>query len=92
MGNVEVVNVAEPPFNDSVPNTFEECLKVTVSPSGGAGVTTAEKVTPSPRIEGFGEEVSTIVVTRADGLSSNATPQPPVPGQLLDVPPPYVVP
>jgi hypothetical protein len=55
-------------------------------------VTTAVKITASPRVDGFGEEVSTVAVARADGLSSNATPQPPVPGQLLDVPPPYVVP
>src|SRR5271163_915662 len=90
--NVEVVNDAEPPFNDPVPSTFEPFSKVTVSPSGGAGVTTAVKVTASPRVDGFGEDVSAVVVVLADGLSSNATPQPPSPGQLLDVPPPYVVP
>jgi hypothetical protein len=87
--NIEVVNVAEPPFNDPVPSTvFPTWTKATFSPSGGAGVTTAVKVTACPRVDGFGEELSMVVVTRAAGLTSIAAPQPPVPGQLLDVPPP----
>ena len=63
------------------PVPFYPFMNETVSPLGGAGVTTAVKVTACSIRDGFGEEVSTVVVTRADGLSSNATPQPLVPGQ-----------
>src|SRR5277367_5959755 len=76
--NAEVVNTAVPPFNGAVPSAFET-LKVTVSPFGGAGVTTAVKVTACPRVDGFGEEVRTVVVTLADGFTSITKPQPPVP-------------
>src|SRR5271168_626816 len=59
---VEIVSVAEPLFNEPVPSTFEPCLKVTVSPFGGVGVTTAVKTTGCSYVEGFSEDVSVVVV------------------------------
>src|SRR5262249_17753872 len=75
-GNDEVVNTAVPPLNGAVPNTSEDFLNVTVSPSGGAGVTTAVNVTIWPSFDGFGVDMSTVAVTRDAGFSSNPTPQP----------------
>lgn len=56
------MKVAEPSLKVPVPSTFLPFIKEVVSPSGGAGVTTAVKVTTSPYVDGFGEEVSVVVV------------------------------
>jgi hypothetical protein len=47
-GSAKVVKVAEPPVSDLVPSTVEPSIKVTLSLSGGAGVTIAAKVTSFP--------------------------------------------
>src|SRR5271166_1515960 len=46
------------------------------SPSGGAGVTVAVKVTASPETDGFSEEVHVIVVFAAWAFTSNTVPMP----------------
>jgi hypothetical protein len=45
---VEVVKLAEPLLSVPVPNTVVPFLNVTVSPSGGAGATTAMRTTACP--------------------------------------------
>jgi hypothetical protein len=47
-GSAEVTKLAEPPLNDPVPSTVFPFINEMVSPSGGAGVTTAVKVTAWP--------------------------------------------
>ena len=44
-GSAEVTKLANPPLNDPVPSTVFPFVNEMVSPSGGAGVTTAEMVT-----------------------------------------------
>jgi hypothetical protein len=44
-GSVEVLKLAEPPLRVPVPHVVEPFRKVTVSPFGGAGVTTTVNVT-----------------------------------------------
>ena len=46
--SVEVLKLAEPLLRLPVPNVVEPFRNATVSPSGGAGVTTAVKVTACP--------------------------------------------
>src|SRR5208283_5782859 len=75
--SVEVTNVAVPSLNVPVPKTVLPFMNETVSPSGGAGVTTAVKVTASPYVDGFGAEVSVVVVlVTFAGVSLNTVPQP----------------
>ena len=61
----DVVKVAVPPLSVPVPSKVFPWLKDTVSPSGGApalDVTVAVKVTASPKVDGFGDEVSPVLV------------------------------
>jgi len=74
-GSFFVVKVATPPMRGAFPilsnNTF--------SPSGGGPaleVTVAVKVTASPSVEGFGEEVSVVLVMLACAFASNTVPAP----------------
>ena len=63
--SVDVEKVAVPPLNVPVPSVVLPCLNVTVSPLGGAPmleVTFAVKVTACPYLDGFGDEVSMVVV------------------------------
>jgi hypothetical protein len=46
--SVEVLRLAEPPLRVPVPKVVDPFRNVTVSPSGGAGVTTAVNVTTRP--------------------------------------------
>ena len=59
---VEIEYVALPPLNVPVPRDVFPCEKVTVSPSAGAGETTAVNVTGCANADGFWEEVSVVVV------------------------------
>jgi predicted small secreted protein len=65
-GSVEVLKLAEPPLNAPVPSTVVPFMNETVSPSGGGAprleVTVAVKVTACPYVDGFGEDVSVVVV------------------------------
>lgn len=77
-GSYEVVNDAEPPLRVPLPSTVLPFINETVSPFGGiptADATTAVKITDSSLIEGFGEELSPVVVF-AGGESLNTVPQP----------------
>ena len=63
--SVEVVKVVDPLLSVPVPSTVLPSMKLTVSPSGGLPaleVTVAVKVTGWPEVEGFGEDVSVVVV------------------------------
>ena len=86
--SVEVTKLAAPPLNVPVPSTVVPFMNETVSPFGGAPaaeLTTAVKVTASPEVDGFGEDVSVVVVISIGrGVTSNAT--------ALLPPPPGVVP
>ena len=64
---VETESDADPPLSDPVPNTVVPCLKVTVSPLGGAPrleLTVAVKRTAWPKVDGFNEDVRVVVVPR----------------------------
>jgi len=64
-GSVEVVRLAEPPLNVTVSSTVVPLINVTVSPFGGAPaleVTTAVKVTACSCVDGFGEDVSVVLL------------------------------
>jgi len=64
-GRVEVVKLAEPPFNAPVPSCVEPSMNVTVSPAGVSPrlkVTVAVNVTACPECEGFSEETKAVVV------------------------------
>jgi hypothetical protein len=54
--------VAVPALNVPVPSVVFPCRNVTVSPSGGAGETTAVNVTACPYTDGFREDDSVVVV------------------------------
>jgi len=60
--SVEVSKVAVPLLNVPVPSTVVPFMNETVSPLGGTGVTTAVNFTASPKVEGFGEDDSVVVV------------------------------
>src|SRR5208282_4927136 len=64
-GSAEVVKLAKPPLNASVPNAVTPSINVTDSPSAGAPtleVTTAVKVAACPQLDGFGADESVVVV------------------------------
>jgi hypothetical protein len=76
-GNDEVIKVAEPLLNVPVPSNVELSMKLTVSPSGGLPaleLTVAVKVTVSPEVEGFGEDVRVVLVATPDRFNSNTVP------------------
>lgn len=59
------MNEAEPPESGAVASVVAPCLKVIISPLGGAPpaeVTVAVNVTSCPTKEGLGEETSMVVV------------------------------
>ena len=83
--SVEVVKLVEPPLKVPVPRTVLRLMKVTVSPLEGVPeleVMTAVKVTACPDCEGFGDELSVVVVADAGVSKSNTVPQPEVPHLL----------
>ena len=60
-----MTKVAEPPLNAFLPSTVLPFRNRTVSPSGGAPApeeTSAVNVTASPSPDGFGDDVSVVVV------------------------------
>jgi hypothetical protein len=69
-GNVEVANVAIPPFRGAVPRVVEPSWKVTL-PVAEAGLTVAVMVTAWPKGEGAGvtERVVVVVDSATDSVT-----------------------
>jgi hypothetical protein len=87
--SVEVVKYAFPPLNADVPSVFFPWRNVTVSPSGGVGVTVAVNVTACPYVEGFKEdEIVVVVLVNATLRLEAATSKSAIMGTFIRIWPP----
>jgi hypothetical protein len=74
LGTAEVVNDATPPLNVPDPSVLVPILNVTppVGVPSYCGVTIAVNVTACPRLDGFGDELSAVIVAALLTISLSA--------------------